>query len=306
MKKNYFLLFVVFLVSASLVNAQNTYISFEADEGYVLGDINLQQGWTTTGIGNGEFTDLQIVTDERAKTGEQSLRIINDPNIMGQPFPVMGAFRVLDTPLDKSNFSVDYSINIDSFPGNNSSTFALECGSIADERLVLELYFNYDGRILTLENNGVDFTVTEIGNWVRNTWYDVSISGDENGVRYYINDELVHTGALIYNIDELRFVHDNYSGAAYFDDINIVYDALGVQDATLNSWTLYPNPVKDVLHLEGLDNVKGFAIFDVTGKKLIQNTNSIQQIDVSHLNKGVYLLQVNTDKGQVSKKFIKN
>jgi len=234
------------------------------------------------------------------------LRILNDPNIPAQPFPVMGAFRVLDSPLDKSNFSLSYSISIDSYPGNNSSVFALECGSIVDEKLVLEIYFSYDGKILILENIDTGFTEIQVGMWDRNTWYDVTVSGNENEVQYFLNGALVHTGALLYNIDEIRFAHDNYSGAAFIDDVNINYGSLSVQEETLNSWAIYPNPVKDILYMEGLDQVKSYVIYDVAGRKLEQFHNTTKQINVSHLSNGVYLLQIHTDKGQVSKKFIKN
>ncbi|HLV15205.1 MAG TPA: hypothetical protein VKY41_08495 [Xanthomarina sp.] len=40
MTKNYFLLFMAFLASTTLIQAQETTISFEAEEGYALGDIN--------------------------------------------------------------------------------------------------------------------------------------------------------------------------------------------------------------------------------------------------------------------------
>ena len=306
MKKNYQLLFIALLASVSFLQAQENAISFEAEEGYELGDINQQQGWTTTSLGNGEYTDIQIITEARPKTGTRSLRIINDPNIPSQPFPVMGAFRVLDNPLDKTNFTLGYSINVDAYPGGNSSIFALECGSIIDEKLVLEFYFSYDGNIQIFENNGTDFTQTNVGTWEKDTWYDVTITGDGEDVYYYLNGELVHTGQLLYNIDEIRFAHDNYSGAAFIDDVIINYDVLSVQDVAPNSWAIYPNPVKDILNLEGLNTVESYVIYDVSGRKLEEADNNTQQINLSHLSNGVYLLQVNTDKGQVSKKFIKN
>ncbi|MDX1279211.1 T9SS type A sorting domain-containing protein [Oceanihabitans sediminis] len=240
------------------------------------------------------------------KTGLNSLRIINNPNIASQPFPVMGAFRVLDNPLDKTNFSLAYSISIDSYPGGNSSIFALECGSIVDNALVLEIYFSYDGSIKILENNGTDFTVTNVGTWNRNTWYDVRVTGEGNDIRYYLNGTLVHTGQLLYNIDEIRFAHDNYSGAAFIDDVNINYDALSVQDNVQNTWTIHPNPVKDILNLKGLTNLESYAVYDISGRKLEEAFHNTKQIDLSHLNTGVYLLQLKTDKGQVTKKFIKN
>lgn len=304
MKKLYLLFVFTALLTASALNAQE-YISFEAEEGYDLGDINLQQGWTTTGVGGEQYTQLQVVTDQIAKVGDRSLKITQDPIASSQPFPVMGAFRTLDTPLDKSNFSIGYSINVESPPGGNSSIFALECGSIVDEMLVLEIYFSYDGKILILENADTEFIVTEIGNWVQGVWYDILVSGNEEGVSYFLNGELQYTGALLYNIDELRFAHDNYSGSAFIDDVSIDHVSVQVREITENSWQIYPNPVEDVLFLEGLADVESYAIYDITGKNLSRLNNNTKQIDVSHLTNGVYFLQINTQKGQVTKKFVK-
>lgn len=304
MKKFYTLLVLVSILNVSLVNAQE-YFSFEAEEGYTLGNIDGQQGWTTTGLGNGERTELQIITDELTKIGERSLKINHDPQASSQPLPIMGAFHSLDTPLDRTNFSMSYSINVANPPGANSSIFALECGSIVDEKLVLEIYFSYDGRILILENAGDEFIVTEIGNWQEDTWYDIAISGEGEVVSYYLNGELKHEGALLYNIDDLRFAHDNFSGSAFFDDISINYAPLGVQDVSATSWNIYPNPVESVLNLSGLEEANSLTIFDISGKKLEQFNEFTNQIDLSHLQNGIYLLQLDTQNGPVTKKFIK-
>jgi hypothetical protein len=46
------------------------------------------------------------------------------------------------------------------------------------------------------------------------------------------------------------------------------------------------------------------TVFDITGRKVAENTQST--LNVNFLNTGIYILQVATDKGLVSKKFIKN
>jgi hypothetical protein len=46
------------------------------------------------------------------------------------------------------------------------------------------------------------------------------------------------------------------------------------------------------------------TVFDLTGKEVV--TGSQSKLNVNFLNTGIYILQVTTEKGLVSKKFIKN
>ncbi|MDG2330120.1 MAG: T9SS type A sorting domain-containing protein [Flavobacteriales bacterium] len=72
----------------------------------------------------------------------------------------------------------------------------------------------------------------------------------------------------------------------------------------------YPNPVLDQLIIENLSDINGtIVITDILGKKMRHNrlgANAIEQIDVSDLRKGVYLVSVIGKNGiQSSKKIIK-
>ncbi|MFN7045895.1 MAG: T9SS type A sorting domain-containing protein [Flavobacterium sp.] len=72
-----------------------------------------------------------------------------------------------------------------------------------------------------------------------------------------------------------------------------------------NSLVLYPNPVKNILNIKSTDfiNLKGVKIFDLQGKLIIEDTNDI--INVSSLSKGLYIIKVETEEGEFTKKFIK-
>ena len=305
MKKIYFLL-AACLLNTTLSTAQEFY-SFEAEEGYLLGDINNQQGWITTSLGGSDYTAMQVVTEAQAKVGSRSLKIAYDPLATFQPIPIMGAFKSLLTPLDKANFSMSYSIQMTNAPGTNSSIFALSCGSVAEQKLVMEVYFSYDGKILVLENADTEFTVTQIGTWQEGVWYDVAISGGATSVTYSLNGVEKHEGTLLYNMDELRFAHDNYSGSAYIDNVNIAHTALGTASYDLaKEWNISPNPVESILNLADLQNVENLTITDLTGKKLFESNNSLEQIQVDFLSKGIYILTVKTTEAVISRKFIKN
>ncbi len=95
---------------------------------------------------------------------------------------------------------------------------------------------------------------------------------------------------------------------------NNTFDGLGTHNQTLNIQNfntseikLFPNPVKgNIINISTTKDLT-VEIFDVLGKKLLtskidSNTN---QITISSLKKGVYLVRLNSDNGNTTRKLIK-
>jgi len=80
--------------------------------------------------------------------------------------------------------------------------------------------------------------------------------------------------------------------------------ALSVDDLKKSKVVIYPNPVRDILNIQTDEAISGIEIFDLLGKKVFEE-NDTKNIDVLGLQKGVYVLKVNIDKGILIKKFIK-
>lgn len=80
----------------------------------------------------------------------------------------------------------------------------------------------------------------------------------------------------------------------------------GAQEINKKEFVLYPNPVVDILNI-GSDSPSSidYKIFSKNGQILEQNSTSNQQINVSNLNNGVYLIQLNQDNERAVKQFIK-
>src|SRR5690606_30738798 len=55
-----------------------------------------------------------------------------------------------------------------------------------------------------------------------------------------------------------------------------------------NSATIYPNPATDFVNIESKEKVNSVEIYSMTGQKVL--TNPSDKINVSHLNKGVYII----------------
>jgi len=86
---------------------------------------------------------------------------------------------------------------------------------------------------------------------------------------------------------------------------NISY--LNVADVALQTIRISPNPVKDVLQIssENEEDIKAVTMYSVLGTKLMLITKNFKQIEVANLTKGVYFVKIETHKGAVVKKIIK-
>jgi len=62
--------------------------------------------------------------------------------------------------------------------------------------------------------------------------------------------------------------------------------------------TVYPNPFNNSLHIESTTAFKIMELYDVLGKQIISK-NFENQLDTSKLAKGMYLLRLITEDGEV-------
>jgi len=98
----------------------------------------------------------------------------------------------------------------------------------------------------------------------------------------------------------------------YIDDFNFTTDGwwcwyMSVIEIKTEAFTISPNPVSDILFIDNnsTSDVESIQVYDVMGKKVLQELNNFDQIDVSLLKTGVYLVKIETDKGVITKKVVK-
>lgn len=70
--------------------------------------------------------------------------------------------------------------------------------------------------------------------------------------------------------------------------------------------TLYPNPTSDFLHIKSDQKISKVEIYDMSGKLVKSENLKDEKVNVRSLLKGNYLLKIQTERGVVSSKFIKN
>lgn len=75
-------------------------------------------------------------------------------------------------------------------------------------------------------------------------------------------------------------------------------------------FNIYPNPANKAIWIS-VDNLNNtsFEVYDIQGREIIHNTklnSTLTSLDISNLNKGVYIFKLNTPKSSSIKKLIKN
>ncbi|MEG1685492.1 MAG: T9SS type A sorting domain-containing protein, partial [Bacteroides sp.] len=88
-----------------------------------------------------------------------------------------------------------------------------------------------------------------------------------------------------------------------------VIEGSGIDSPNYSELSIYPNPATNKLNVRADDNVKFIRITNLTGKTMITLSPSQEEkeisISIDELNAGTYLLQITTDNGIRTNKFIK-
>ena len=79
----------------------------------------------------------------------------------------------------------------------------------------------------------------------------------------------------------------------------------GVDDQNQLDISIYPNPTSDMVYIEGNYTQLKAVVYDILGKQ-VMNKSITNTIDISHLDKGVYILQLSDGVKLSTRKIIKN
>lgn len=304
MKNNYLL--ILSLVS-SFALAQQT-VSFETSEAYNLGTINGQNGWEVT-LNNDEVPiNNQLITDEKASDGTQSLKISVDSNEDPGWFPIFGAAKLFTNPYNYKNSTVEFDVFITELEG---STFEFGTFGVVDtdEFMPVSIFsFNFSGNVQVVKNVDYDYENTSF-TWEANRWYKLKLVTSETKADFYIDGVLIQSLENFSKTDitGINFVHDNYSGSAYIDNLKINDEVMAVNEVRKANIQLYPNPVKDVLKLNLPNGEKAVSIevYNTVGQKVAEFKNT-DQVNLSQLKSGNYIINLKNNEGKnYSSKIIK-
>jgi len=136
-----------------------------------------------------------------------------------------------------------------------------------------------------------------------------SLSKIIDGIRPYVDQGKIVWATLGEKYDLWYQQHTNPNDYFNVDcqDVPLVTSIESIEKDGLNSNKLYPNPVNDFIYLDNSFNKCSISIFDVLGNIVFNNIILDNQLNLSFLTKGVYVLVIKKEGIPIShQKIIKN
>ncbi|HEX8016146.1 MAG TPA: T9SS type A sorting domain-containing protein, partial [Flavobacterium sp.] len=110
------------------------------------------------------------------------------------------------------------------------------------------------------------------------------------------------------NNPDLGYSESNFTTAKKINT-DVVEETIGATDSGF-TFNYYPNPVKNILTIEGNEIIKGTLIqlFDLSGKLIVNKivNGQTQNLNLENLPSGAYILTLTTAGNKISKRIIKD
>ena len=286
MKKIYFLAMAV-CAFAFTTNAQIIDDTFEF---YNTGDMGTQAPgvWRTWSGNPGGSEDLQVV-DDNSNSGDQA-GFVGDNGIQ-------------DVILELGNqTSGSYGLGFMMYiPAGATGYYNVQgeipAGAVSGVFNSSNIYFNQDG---TTPGEGLDQTDGSTFTFPEDTWFMVRFDFDVDNLTYvmYVDGSQVNGAPVAFQADSTLGGIDFFSVSAnnqyWLDDVFYQDGFLGSDDFDSAVFSVYPNPVQDVLNINTAATVDAITVYDVLGKIVLQaQPDSVSpSIDMSALTSGAYMVKV--------------
>ena len=149
--------------------------------------------------------------------------------------------------------------------------------------------------------------------------WEAPAKGNPAGYNVYVNNELKaeNTTELSYTVENNDVVYGVEVVALYENNITsigLIKQLLfenNIKDIEKNiNINVYPNPVNDRLYIEAETEIEEVVVYDVYGR--VQKLRNLEtqklrnSIDLSELKSGIYFVKINTEKGNIVKRIIKD
>lgn len=116
-----------------------------------------------------------------------------------------------------------------------------------------------------------------------------------------LGDFIIGNEAYIYFDYNLPIITNTTSTEVVDETSNVSVPSLN------NLISVYPNPTNGILHLSSKENIiiEEVKIYNLQGRELFGSTTNQQTINIENLSAGIYLMNIKTNQGSISKRVIK-
>jgi len=334
MKKIYFLSAIA--LSTTFLSAQ--IIESDSYDSYTLGNVGTDFAFGAPGQGGmylngGTAPDYQIINVDAAHG--KSFQMISGAtaaavsNRQAVKLGFAGAWGARTVGNDILKITFDF------YTGTSTGNMSPGINVTNAAAGIVGLKYNTSTKLFTGQANLTNTTTSATGffnitgisavTYPANTWVTVGCTYDKvNGIITYtiggVTTTLSISGYTITkNLDGTQFnvvsqfntgntasttsSIDNYSVQAV--NSTVLGVAAGQIEGNISEISIYPNPTSDYINIKSESKIKNVILVDISGKILSSKKVSNNQIDVKSLPAGNYILNIETENGKQSKKFIK-
>jgi hypothetical protein len=139
------------------------------------------------------------------------------------------------------------------------------------------------------------------------TGFDGSVDGGGN-ISY---GDAVDTGWQANTTYYWKVTSVNVAGSTdspIFSFTTAAADPLGIEEISLNTFNVSPNPVKDVVTINTTSGFDTVEVFNQLGQSVLKSSSSLMnnnRLDLSSLNPGIYLMRIRSNNKSKTLKIIK-
>jgi hypothetical protein len=130
--------------------------------------------------------------------------------------------------------------------------------------------------------------------------------GSSGSAKLFVGSQNGNSRFFTGAIDDIKIYDEAISAATVLALYNELNPALGLDDNAFNNTIgVHPNPSSSQINITSSQSIDKIHIIDLNGRLLRTLVNPDNMIDVSALSKGMYVLQIHTQKGISNKRFTK-
>lgn len=120
--------------------------------------------------------------------------------------------------------------------------------------------------------------------------------------QYWSDNSKAKFPLVTYDIDAAGNLTGDVSWTTKF----VNSSATSISEIEKRTISIYPNPVQNTLTIDNQDAINAVSIMDITGKVVFRSENrNDKTLNVDFLNKGIYIISIETDTYLGTSKFIK-
>ncbi|KOS07805.1 hypothetical protein AM493_18415 [Flavobacterium akiainvivens] len=192
-----------------------------------------------------------------------------------------------------------YNINFEN-TGNYPATFVVVKDMIDEQE--------FDVSSLRLIDASHDVKVRITGNKVEFYFDDINLAANGGKGNVVFKIKTLNTLAVNSDVTQQAEIYFDYNWPIITDEATTLFSTLGIDGfGTDGSVKIYPNPVKDVVNITSVHDLRYAELYDVQGRLLqsVKISGNSAGLDISARARGIYFVKIVSEKGAGFEKVIK-